>query len=91
MSKPVTKYFGNLSLDGIKKAVTEIPGKRDEYNGEQRLKISAAAWDDGGISIDIYNSETKETIKLGNLRISQFSDEAPAKAVEQAPTEDLPF
>ena len=89
MAKP-TKYFGNLNLTGIKKAVADLPGKLDEYNGDKQLKINAAIWEDGNISLDIYNSETKESIKLGNLRVSSFNDENSASN-EVAPTGDLPF
>ena len=90
MATPSQKFFGSLSLDGLKKAVTEIPTKVDnsEKYGKQ-LKINAAQWSDGNISIDIYNSETKESIKLGSLRVSQFDDSVPsdAKKVDA----DLPF
>ncbi len=85
------KYFGNLNLTGIKKAVSEISDKVGEYNGDKQLRVNAAMWDDGNISLDIYNKETKESIKLGNLRISQFDDEGAQKSKEQAPKEDMPF
>ena len=95
MAGPVKKFFGSLSLDGVKKAVLEIPNKVDnnEKYGKQ-LKITAAQWDDGGISIGIWDAERKEEIKLGNLRVSQFdspasSFSAPANNAPQA--NDLPF
>ena len=96
MPGPVKKFFGNLSLDGIKKAVVEVPNKVDNHEkyGKQ-IKVSAAQWEDGGISISIWNGEKKEEIKLGNLRVSQF-DDAPktnnsfaAPAASNEP--DLPF
>ena len=90
---PVKKYFGSLSLDGISQAVKQVSSKVDvsEKYGKQ-LKVSASMWDDGGVSIDIWDGDTKESIKLGNLRVSQFEDNktsAPAQANEQ--TSDLPF
>ena len=92
MAGPVTKYFGNLSLDGVKKAVVQIPGKLDEYKGEKQLKIQAAAWDDGGISISIWDAEKKESIKLGNLRVSTLDGaSAPAAAASAPAADDLPF
>ncbi len=92
MAGPVKKYFGNLSLDGIKKAVTTVPGKVSEYNGDKQLKVTAAMWDDGGISIALWDGETKTEIKLGNLRVSTF-DEAPkaSQAEFKAQDDDLPF
>lgn len=84
---PIKKYFGNINLGGLKKAVSEIPAKVDDYKGEKQLKVSAAMWEDGGISIDIWNGDTKESIKLGNLRVSSFDDDGASAA----PAEDLPF
>ena len=87
---PKAKYYGSLSLDGVKKAVTEISAKvndSDKYG--KQLKVNAAMWEDGNISIDIYNSDTKESIKLGSLRVSKFDNEsAPSSSSKDA---DLPF
>ena len=93
MGAPVKKYFGSLSLDGIKKAVTEVESKVGEYKGEKQLKVSAAMWDDGGISITIWNGEKKESIRLGNLRISTLDDNNNNnQSVDLSPQEgDLPF
>ena len=94
MAGPVKKFFGNLSLDGVKKAVVEVPAKVDNHEkyGKQ-LKVTAAQWEDGGISISLWNAEKKEEIKLGNLRVSQFDDNksfsAPAATSSNEP--DLPF
>ena len=94
MAGPVKKYFGSLSLDGVKKAVVEVPSKVDnsEKYGKQ-LKVSAAMWEDGGISISLWDAETKTEIKLGNLRVSQF-DAAPQAAATnnlEPKQDDLPF
>ena len=95
MAGPTKKYFGNLSLDGIKKAVLELPGKVDnnEKYGKQ-LKVQAAMWEDGGISISLWDNENKVSIPLGNLRVSQFDDNASsfsAPTAKEPAENDLPF
>lgn len=89
MAGPKLKLFGSLSLDGIKKAVTQIPSKIGEYKGEKQLKVSAAQWEDDGISIEIWDAEKKESIKLGNLRVSTL--DGPKKTESESSNEDLPF
>ena len=92
MASPKQKFFGNLSLDGIKKAVVQIPTKVGDYKGDKQLKISAAQWDDDGISIEVWSQETG-SIRLGNLRVSKL-DNGPSQAkVEEfkAQDDDLPF
>lgn len=91
---PKEKYYGSISLDGIKKAVLSLPDKvkENEKYGKQ-LYITAAKWDDGGISMEIWSKETG-SIKLGNLRVSTFdnaaSTSAPADSFK-AQDDDLPF
>lgn len=86
------KYFGSLSLDGVKKAVVEVPSKVGEYKGEKQLKVSAAMFDDGGIAISIWDNEKKEAIKIGNLRVSTLDNAAPSGGADLAPkSDDLPF
>ena len=87
---PKQKYFGSLSLDGIKKAVVEIPNKVGEYKGEKQLKVNAAMWDDGNISLSIWDAEKKEEIKLGNLRVSTLEEASAPKSIPQSNT-DMPF
>ena len=93
MAGPTKKFFGSLSLDGIKQAVLEVPAKVDnsEKYGKQ-LKVSAAQWDDGGISINLWDADNKREIKLGNLRVSQF-DAAPQQqqSISTPQEGDLPF
>ena len=92
MAGPKQKYFGSLNLDGIKKAVLEVPSKVGEYKDQKQLKVTAAMWEDGGISLEVWNGEKKESIKLGNLRISTLDGAAPQKSVETTPQAgDLPF
>ena len=92
MAGPKQKFFGSLSLDGIKEAVTTVPAKVDTHEkyGKQ-LKVNAAQWDDGGISLSLWDAENKKEIKLGNLRVSTFND-APKVAESLKPqNDDLPF
>ena len=90
--KPTIKYFGSITLSELKAAVAAAQASNNlsEYNGEAQLKIGAAKWEDGNISIEAYDKETKTSFKLGNLRVSQFEDTQSA-STESAPAEDLPF
>ena len=90
MSGPKLKLFGSLSLDGIKKAVTNVPSKIGEYKGEKQLKVSAAQWEDDGISIELWDAEKKESIKLGNLRVSTLDGPKKVESASDS-NEDLPF
>ena len=90
MSGPKQKLFGSLSLSGIKKAVNQIPNKVGEYKGDKQLKVNAAQWDDGGISIEIWDAEKKESIKLGNLRISTLDSPKKVESSDSG-NDDLPF
>lgn len=90
MAGPKQKYFGSLSLSGIKKAVTEIPSKVGEYKGDKQLKVNAAMWDDGNISLSIWDGEKKEDIKIGNLRISTLDAPKVAESKDDS-KDDLPF
>ena len=91
MAGPKSKYFGSLSLAGIKKAVVDIPSKVGEYKGDKQLKVNAAMWDDGGISINIWDAEKKEEIKLGNLRVSTLDGNATQSIDTTPKSDDLPF
>tara|TARA_R100001480_G_scaffold30431_2_gene41447 strand:+ start:251 stop:541 length:291 start_codon:yes stop_codon:yes gene_type:complete len=91
------KYYGNLQLDNLGKAVKTIPGKveKTEKYGHQ-IKVKAAMWEDGGITIDIWDAENKVAHKLGKLMLDkEFTSEpaAPSQAAPEVedPDEDLPF
>jgi hypothetical protein len=91
------KYYGNLQLDNLGKAVKTIPGKvqKSEEYGHQ-IKVKAAMWEDGGITIDIWDAENKVAHKLGKLMLDkEFTSEpaAPAQTAAEVedPDEDLPF
>ena len=89
MAKPKLKFFGSLSLDGIKQAVTEVSSKVETHEkyGKQ-LKVTGAQWDDNGISLQVYNPDTKESFNIGRLLVSQFEDNVTAESAKDA---DLPF
>ena len=62
------KYFGNLQLDNLGKAVKTIPSKvekTDKYG--HQIKVKATMWEDGGITIDIWDAENNVANKLGKL------------------------
>ena len=85
------KFFGNISIDEVGKAKSLFTD-HDKYG--KQLKIQATQWEDGGISITAYNKETKESFKIGNLRVSQFKDNNnsfSAPAANQPTENDLPF
>lgn len=88
MGAPKAKLFGSLNLSNIKKAATEVPSKVGEYKGDKQLKVTAAIWEDGGVSIEVWNGDAKESIKIGNLRLSTFDDAPKAESNSGA---DLPF
>jgi|TARA_R110000744_G_scaffold326736_1_gene432521 hypothetical protein len=94
------KYYGNLQLDNLGKAVKTIPGKveKTEQYGHQ-IKVKAAMWEDGGITIDIWDAENKVAHKLGKLMMdkeyvqpAEPPKEQPAAAPQNdAEDPDLPF
>ncbi len=87
---PSKKFWGSLSLDEIGKAIKAVPDKvkNDNKYGKQ-IYVEAAQWDDDGISISIWNKETKENYKIGSLRVSQFNNQAPKETTDTS--DDLPF
>ena len=92
---PSEKFWGSLNLDKLKEAVLGAPSKikEDEKYGKQ-LYIDAAQWEDGGISISVYDKESQQRFSIGNLRVSNFSDNADSGnkgASASKAGEDLPF
>ena len=77
MANPKTKYFGNLQTNGLKEAYN-VDSAKSEYNGEPQLKVQAAMWDDGNISITVWDKENKKSIKLGQLRVSKIDNQVSA-------------
>ena len=95
MAAPIKKYFGSISLDGVKQSVVQVKDKvtTHEKYGKQ-LKVTASMWEDGAISIDLWDGEKKEAIKIGRLMVSTFDDNAKAESTPNTAgveTDDLPF
>ena len=95
MAQPTKKYFGSLSAEGLGKAFkVENKVQVHEKYGKQ-LKINAARWEDGGISIDVWDAEKKESINIGRLMVSTFDDKPKdghtAAVTSGADGTDLPF
>lgn len=85
-------YWVSLSLDGIAQAIKQVPKKYSEHEkyGKQ-LSADLKIWEDGTASISIWDKDKEERIRIGTVRVSQFSQEkqaAPA-AVEQAGPADF--
>ena len=89
------KYFGNLQLDNLGKAVKTIPSKvekTDKYG--HQIKVKGTMWEDGGITIDIWDAENKVAHKLGKLMLDKdYAGSTTSAKPEQSPSEDedLPF
>ena len=68
------KLFGELNLSTIKQAFTSIPAKKKEYNGENYLKVEAKQWDNGDVSLYIWDAVAQQEVKLGRLIISKYQN-----------------
>ena len=88
------KLFGSLNITGIKEALQKAPEKKDEYKGDDQLKVNAVEWEDGGISISLSYKDAADQwqrISLGNLRVSTL-DNGSTSAFASAPViDDSPF
>ena len=93
MAQPKQKFFGNFDLEELTNAIKAIKANDElsEYNGKKQVKIGAAQWEDGNISIDIYVKGTKKSFKVGQLRKSTLDSNFSAPAKEEDSNEDLPF
>ena len=90
MPQPKRKLFGNLLTNGLKEAF-KVESAKSEYNGEPQLKINGAQWEDDGISLDVWDSVNKKSIKIGYLRVSTLDNNSAPKAAAEDSNEDLPF
>ena len=83
--------FGSISIDGIKEAKSRVPAKFQSHEkyGNQ-LKVSAVEFEDGNISLSIWDADKKEAIKLGTLMTSTL-DDAPKAEPKAVKEDDLPF
>ena len=97
MALPTKKFFGNFDLDELTAAIMAVKSNNElsEYNGKKQVKIGAAQWEDGNISIDVWVKGEKKSYKVGNLRVSKLDGGAAptAAAVDafKAQDDDLPF
>ncbi len=86
MAKPVEKWNIPLKLDGIE---ASIKGNPKAFNNHEKygktLWVEATKWDDGGLSIGNFNSETKTNYNIGSGKPKEMSptmtnkDNAPQK------------
>lgn len=83
MAQPKNKFYGSISLDGIKQAVTQVPAKvtsHEKYGKE--VKITAAQWDDDAISLQVYDAESKTAINIGRIMISKLDGASSSTPVD---------
>lgn len=86
MSLQDTKYWASISIDGIKKALTDAPKKvnKTEKYGQQ-LSADVKFWDDGGasISVSVQNSAGEwDRIHIGKMMVSKTQDTPPAQQLD---------
>ena len=86
MAQPIKKYYGSINIDGVSEAKHLI--ETHEKYGKQ-LKVSAAQWEDGGISFEVWDKDAQKSYKLGRLMVSQF--DGAGQTNETAAKPDLPF
>ena len=93
MAQPKQKFFGNFDLDELTSAIKSIKANDEisEYNGKKQVKIGAAQWEDGNISLDIYVKAQKQSFKIGQLRKSTLDSNFSAPVKQDDSNEDLPF
>ena len=95
MALPKQKFFGNFDLDELTAAIVAVKSNNElsEYNGKKQVKIGAAQWEDGNISIDVWVKGEKKSYKVGNLRKSTLDSNAAPVSNDafKAQDDDLPF
>ena len=89
------KLWGSLSLDGITQAKGQVPKrfKQSDKYGKQ-MTFDARAWEDGNITLSIWDAEKQERIYIGTIRLSndQSGGGSPAAAGNQPSVADsTPF
>lgn len=81
MSKnnPVKKYYGNIVHQNAKKIINneKLVTQWQDSKGvtHDQIKIKAAQWADGNISIQVWDAESKESINLAYLRVENQQEE----------------
>ena len=93
MAQPKQKFFGNFDLEELTSAIKAIKANDElsEYNGKKQVKIGAAQWEDGNISLDIYVKALKKSFKIGQLRKSTLDSNYSSPVKQDDSNEDLPF
>ena len=96
-NQPTKKMWGYLLKDEVEK-VTKMAHlvKKNEKYGNQ-IAVKAAEWDNGNISIQVWDPETKTAVKILTLRPDN-GQAAPSnalpriqKAADDAADDDFPF
>ena len=94
MAQPKQKFWGNFDLEELTNAIKAVKANDEisEYKGKKQVKIGAAQWEDGNISIDIWVKAQKKSYKIGQLRVSTL-DGGSAFVADSSAAEDgdLPF
>ena len=91
------KYWGSINLDAIKEAiqggVTPFEGKKGKYLEVQVWVNDEPDQFGNSLSIQVYNKDTKQATYLGNLKLSNYQENASGfQAQQQKSNEpDLPF
>ena len=95
MPQPKQKFFGNFDLQELTDAIKAVKANDEisEFKGKKQVKIGAAQWEDGGISLDIWVKGEKKAYKIGYLRVSTLDGGSSFKPADNfaAKDEDLPF
>ena len=96
MPQPKQKFFGNFDLQELTDAIKAVKANDEisEYKGKKQVRIGAAQWEEGNISIDIYVKATKTSYKIGQLRISTLDGGSSFKPADDFAADkdgDLPF
>ena len=69
-------YFGLLNIDDLGKTIKSNPDKVvNKENYGRNLQIDGKQWEDGSISLSIYNKESKERFNIGKIFKSKFQQD----------------
>ena len=81
MATVVRKWSFPLSIDKIKQAMKEQPKKvTDSEKYGKTLWVDGAEFEDGGVSLSVYNSETKDRIRISNGKLEEGQNNKPEPA-----------
>ena len=95
MPQPKQKFWGSFDLEELTNAIKAVKANNEisEYKDKKQVRIGAAQWEDGNISLDIYVKATKTSYKIGTLRVSTLDGSSSFKPADDfaAKDGDLPF